>query len=133
MSGKRIKAEYRIDLKPLSVNKCWQGKRFATKDYKIYEKELVSLLPDSITIPNDKTKLQIYIRWGFSSSLSDYDNPLKPFQDILQKKYNFDDRYIYLGIIEKTVVPRGEEHIYFCIRELGPLEKIREKIKEIFK
>jgi len=90
------------------------------------------LLPDNLPIPNDKTKLQIYIRWGLSSPLFDWDNGIKPFQDILQKKYNFDDRYIYLAIVEKTIVPRGQEYIYFRVDKLGALERIRLFIKELF-
>ena len=31
----------RIEIKPLSVNECWQGKRFKTKAYTAYEKELL--------------------------------------------------------------------------------------------
>lgn len=133
MSGK-MKIECQVELKPLSANQCWQGRRFKTSKYKLYEKELLNLLPDGLEIPSDKNiKLQVYIRWGLSSSLFDWDNGIKPFQDVLQKKYNFDDRYIYLGIVEKTIVPKGEEYIYFCIKELSPLEKIRILIKEMFK
>jgi len=29
-----------INIKPLSVNDCWQGRRFKTKEYKAYEKEM---------------------------------------------------------------------------------------------
>lgn len=131
MSGKEI-VECRVDLKPLSANQCWQGRRYKTQKYKLYEKELLDLLPD-LTLPEERDKLQVYIQWGLSSALFDWDNGIKPFQDILQKKYNFDDRYIYLGIVEKTIVPKGEEYIYFCIKKLGPLDKIRKTIKELFK
>jgi DNA-binding Lrp family transcriptional regulator len=63
-----------------------------------------------------KGKLTLYIRWGFSSKLSDWDNPVKPFQDILQKEYEFDDRYIYLAIVEKIDVKKGDEFIEFKIK-----------------
>jgi len=72
-----------VKIKPLSVNVCWQGKRFKTKAYKDYEKNLLLLLPNNIEVPPGELKLTL--RWGFSGKLSDWDNPIKPFQDILQK------------------------------------------------
>jgi len=59
--------------------------------------------------------LSISILFGFSSKKSDWDNPIKCFVDILQKKYGFDDNQIYRGVIEKTIVPKGEEFIEFEI------------------
>ena len=35
-----------IDIKPLSVNKCWQGRRYKTSEYKAYEEELLWILRD---------------------------------------------------------------------------------------
>ena len=35
----------KINIKPLSVNKAWQGKRFKTKKYKAFETELLLKLP----------------------------------------------------------------------------------------
>ena len=40
-----------IHRKPLSVNTCWQGKRFKTPLYKEYEKEILELLPEKYEIP----------------------------------------------------------------------------------
>ena len=34
-----------IDIKPLSVNKMWQGRRYKTYEYQKYEKEFLYLLP----------------------------------------------------------------------------------------
>jgi hypothetical protein len=31
--------------------------------------------------------------------------------DILQKKYNFDDKHVYRLVVEKKVVKKGNEHI----------------------
>ena len=76
-----------LDVKPLSVNRCWQGRRYKTKAYKQYESALMHLLPN-IEI-NFKHHLSINIDFGFSNSTSDIDNPLKPILDILQKKYGF--------------------------------------------
>jgi Holliday junction resolvase RusA-like endonuclease len=79
-------------MKPMSVNNAWMGRRFKTKEYDLYEKSVMFLLP-KLEIPEGK--LQIDFEFGFSNKLADLDNTLKPFIDILQKKYNFNDRDIY--------------------------------------
>jgi Holliday junction resolvase RusA-like endonuclease len=106
----------RILIKPLSVNEAWQGKRFKTKKYKSFEKELLLQLP-SIKI-DFKKQLKITVTFGFSNSLSDIDNPLKPTIDCLQKKYGFNDRNIYELNVKKEVVSKGEDFISFQITEL---------------
>ena len=99
----------RIKINPLSVNECWQGKRYKTQKYKAYEKELLLLLPNKFK--DDFSEL--YIKVGVTA-LKDIDNVLKPLLDILQKKYGFNDRYIYKLTIEKEVVKKGSEYIEIC-------------------
>ncbi len=106
----------RIKAKPLSVNQVWQGKRFKTKTYKLYELEIKSLLPP-ISIPDGH--LSVIFHFGFSSPLSDLDNPVKPFMDILQKKYGFDDRRVYKLVLTKEIVKKGKEFIEFDIKQLA--------------
>lgn len=103
----------KINIKPISVNKCWQGRRFKTKSYKQFEKDLLALLPNDYEIPTGD--LKIALKWGFSSKLSDWDNPIKPIQDILQKKYDFNDCRIFRATVEKEIVKKGEEYIEFKI------------------
>ena len=57
----------------------------------------------------------LILKFGFSSKLADWDNPVKPFQDILQKRYNFDDRDIFKATVEKEIVKKGNEFIEFKI------------------
>ena len=104
-----------VNIKPLSVNECWQGKRFKTLKYKAYEKELLLKLK-KIEVP--KGRLFLKITFGLSSKIADWDNPVKPFQDCLQKKYGFDDRRIYRAEVEKIDVKKGEEFIEFEIKQL---------------
>lgn len=106
----------KIDTKPLSVNNCWQGRIFKTNDYKRYETRLKRLLPN-LKIDKDK-QLKIDIVWGFSSMLSDVDNPTKPFLDILQDYYKFNDRNVIELNLRKEKVKKGEEFIKFKIDEL---------------
>jgi Holliday junction resolvase RusA-like endonuclease len=105
-----------INIKPLSVNQCWQGKRFKTPKYKQYEKDLLLMLP-KIKLP--KPPFKVYYEFGFSNSLSDWDNPIKPLQDILQKKYDFDDRHIFEATVKKTKVKKGKEYIKFEINSIN--------------
>jgi Holliday junction resolvase RusA-like endonuclease len=105
----------RLNIKPLSVNEVWQGKRFKTRKYTSYEKEALLHLKH-LTIP--EYPLKIEITWGFSSVMADIDNPTKPFLDILQKKYGFDDRHIYELVLKKVIVKKGEEYIDFEISSL---------------
>lgn len=99
-----------VMIKPLSVNQAWQGKRFKTPIYKAFEKELLLKLK-KIKIPEGKLLLKV--TFGLSSKNADWDNPVKPFQDILQKKYGFNDSRIYRGEIEKVDVVKGKEFIIF--------------------
>jgi len=102
-----------IKIKPLSVNECWQGRRFKTKTYLRYEDELWLLLPK---MDIDKTKrIKLEIQFGFSNKASDIDNCIKPFLDILQKKYGFNDKMIYKLSVEKYVVKKGEGFIDFYL------------------
>ncbi len=100
------------DIKPMTVNQCWQGKRYKTKEYKKYERDLMLILPQ-IKIPDGD--LVIELEWGFSYSGCDWDNPIKPFVDILQKKYGFNDSQIVRGIVDKVKVEKGAEYIKWRI------------------
>ena len=98
----------RINIVPLSVNKAWQGKRFKTKEYIKYEKDMMLLLP-RYKMPISPISLNI--RYGFSSKLADIDNPTKLIIDIMQKKYKFDDKDIFELILTKEIVQKGKEYI----------------------
>ena len=102
----------KIDIKPLSVNDCWQGRRFKTPAYKSYEKAVLMMLPRK-QMPTPPYEL--WFTFGFSNMASDCDNPLKPMIDILQKKYRFNDKEIYGLHIIKKIVPKGQEYIEFEI------------------
>lgn len=104
--------EVKVDIKPLSVNDAWQGRRFKTDEYKRYERAMLYLLP-SQKLPEPPYK--IYYEFGFSSASADYDNPCKPLGDILQKRYHFNDKEIYLATIRKRQVKKGQEYIRVVI------------------
>ena len=93
--------KFTLNCKPLSVNKVWQGRRFKTKDYKDYEKEV------TLTLPNEKMDMGFYrvkILFGIKNFLrSDVDNFIKPLMDIIVKKGIIaDDRFVLKYEIEKV-------------------------------
>ena len=105
----------RIPIKPLSVNRAWQGRRFKTTAYKNYERDVLMLLKPMEVPEGD---LSIALVFGFSNQLCDFDNPVKPFVDCLQKKYKFNDRAIRKAEISVELVKKGEEFIEFNIESL---------------
>lgn len=106
----------RLDIKPLTVNRAWQGRRFKTKEYKAYEQEVLCKLRP-LTVPEGY--LELAITFGFSNKASDFDNPLKPFLDCLQKKYGFNDKVIKRATINVEHVNKGEEFIEFDLHRIG--------------
>ena len=106
---------HKLDIKPLSVNQAWQGRRFKTPKYKKYINDVLMILP-KITIPDGY--LHLSLEFGFSSSASDFDNPVKCFVDCLQKKYNFNDKMIKRCTIDVRKTKKGSEYIKFRIKRL---------------
>ena len=104
-----------VDIKPLSVNEAWQGKRFKTQQYKAYEMEMLLKLPAGQLPP---PPYRVHYEFGFSNKLADFDNPCKPIGDILQKKYGFNDNQIYEAHIIKKIVKRGQEYINIKIEHV---------------
>ena len=110
MEDKRIT----LDCKPLSVNEAWKGRRFKTQAYKFYEMELLWVLPNIVLPP---PPFEVRFEWGFKTKASDVDNPVKPFLDILCKKYGFNDKHVYKIVSEKRIVDK--EYIKFEILHYG--------------
>ena len=103
-----------LEIKPLSVNEAngvnKKGHIVKTAKFHKYCRDLGYILP-MMKVPEGKLKLSII--WGFSNEASDNDNPVKIFQDCLQKKYGFNDKMIYKHDIEKEIVKKGKEFIRF--------------------
>lgn len=108
-------AKQKLDIKPLSVNEAWKGRRFKTDSYKRYIKDIILIL-DKREIPDGL--LELHLKFGFSSHGSDFDNPIKCFVDCLQKKYGFNDNKIKRCVIEVDKVKKGQEYIEWDIMSL---------------
>ncbi len=105
-----VTKEIKIEIKPLTVNRAWRGQRFKTPEYKKYAEAVTLLLPNDLIVPDGL--LKVYYEFGMSRN-SDVDNPVKPVQDILQSKYNFNDSRIMEIHVKKVFVPKGKEYISF--------------------
>jgi Holliday junction resolvase RusA-like endonuclease len=106
----------KLKIKALSVNKAWRGRRFKTDDYKAFERTMLLILPKT---KKDLTgNLKVSIKYGFSSKLSDIDNPCKLVLDCLVKKYGFDDRQIFELNQTKEIVKKGSDYISFEINRI---------------
>ena len=86
--------------KALSVNKVWKGRRFKSRDYVLYERLLLAILPRK---PRIGGEIEIRLRFFLKNCrATDVDNLIKPLLDILVKKdYIEDDRKIYKLTAEK--------------------------------
>ena len=117
-----------IKIKPLSVNQAHGGRTFKSDKYKQYEKDVPLLLPENLQLPPGKVIL--LLKFYFSSAASDWDNPIKPIQDIICRHYGVDDKHVHLGIVEKLKVKRGEDRIEFEFLAYAPgiFDRCRELI-----
>lgn len=102
----------RVNIKPLSVNEVWRGKRFKTPAYSAYEKQVLLTLKPLILV---EPPFYVKLKFGFSSKGADIDNPVKPVLDILQKRFKFNDRDIYKLTVEKEITAKGKEFFEFEI------------------
>lgn len=83
-----------VEIKPLSINACFQGRKFKTIEYKDYEHEMLLILPYQEMIEGEvSVEVDFYVR---KPKILDVDNLIKPLFDILTKKgYWRDDRYVF--------------------------------------
>jgi hypothetical protein len=104
----------KISIKPFSVNKAWQGRRYRTAEYRAFADELTLKLKP-MEIPEGD--LVIRFIFGVSNMGADWDNNIKVAQDIIAKYYGFNDSRIIEGSARKVKVKKGEEFIDFTIMQ----------------
>lgn len=107
---------HRINVKPLSVNDAYTGRRFKTDDKKHFDKDVSIQLP-KMSIPEGM--LEVRYIFGVYSKVSDCDNFIKAFQDCLSSNYGFNDNRIMKITAEKVYVSKGNEYIEFDIYPCG--------------
>lgn len=102
----------RLDIKPLSLNNAYRGRRFATPVLAKYKNDILRMLP-KMDVPDGK--LSVWYEFGVSSRASDADNLIKCVTDVLSESYDFNDKHIYHFDVTKVDVPKGKEYISFKI------------------
>lgn len=111
---------YHIPIKPMSVNEAWQGRRFKTKKYELYEQNCLYFL-QRIRLNDIKKrhKYAFFIRFCVKNAAADLDNFVKPFLDILQKAVPaFNDSSVKKLVLEKEIVKQKEDEGIFFSYEL---------------
>lgn len=104
-----------LNIKPLSVNEAWQGRRFKTDKYKAFERDMLIMMPNIGILPNHGP-LVVCLKFWVSNMAADIDNPIKMTIDCLQKRYGFNDNRIVRLEVEKLKAAKGEEKICFSIQ-----------------
>lgn len=104
----------KIDIKPLSVNRAYKGRKFPTRELSDFKKDLAILLPKETWVPSGE--LEVAYEFGVSSRASDCDNLIKAFQDVLAELYGFNDKLITKITAIKQLVRKGQEYIKFEIK-----------------
>jgi len=97
--GKEIKSEF-IPIKPISINACYQGRRYRTNAFKKWQELVWHYLPKKEVLKRDGHLGIIIYLYLKSLWKSDIDNFCKPIIDcMVKKRYLLDDRYItYLEV-----------------------------------
>ena len=103
-----------LNIKPLSLNAAYRGRRFSTPELKAFKSAVYLQLP-KIKIPEGK--LSVTYHFGVSTKNSDVDNLVKAFQDCVADAYGFNDKRIYQISVQKVDAKKGEEYIAFEIRK----------------
>ena len=109
------KMEHYLPVKGISINECFQGRRFKTKKYNAFIEEMLYTMPKQKMI---KGMVRIGIAFSLKSILrSDLDNLLKPVIDCVVKKgWIEDDRFIQS--IEAHKILGDKEEIRIKIESL---------------
>ncbi len=112
---------FKVNVKAISVNDAYTGRRFKTDYYEQYTEVMLSLMPD-ITVPPPPFKILIKI--GFSNTLSDVSNTIKQIEDLCQARYQFNDRDVFDIRAVKEAVKKGQEYIDLSISTYNASDEI---------
>ena len=123
-----------LNLKALSVNKAWQGKRYRTDAYKLFQYVLHALLLKLKPPKPEGDEYFVSYEFGLLGT-ADIDNPIKTFQDGLFRFWKMlsRDNKIMFMIVAKVKVKKGEEYIGFHVDDrknlIAYLEQLIERLK----
>ena len=104
---------FKVNIRPLSVNEGYTGRRWKTEEHRVWHRSVLFLLPKMVMPP---PPYEVYLKFGFSSKTSDFDNCVKFFIDCLSDKHKFNDKLIRRAVIDVDIVPKGKEYIEFSLK-----------------
>ena len=122
-----------LNLKSLSVNKAWQGRRYRTDAYKLFQSAVHMLLLVIKPKKPEGDEYFVHYEFGLPSS-ADIDNPIKTFQDCLFRFWNMlkRDSKIMFMIVVKVKVKKGDEYIGFHVDDRSNLiEYLEDYIRQL--
>ena len=96
--------------KPVSTNDLYvvvKGQPYKSAEYKAFSETVPLLLPTGIKIP--RGKIVIHYEFGITTGF-DSDNCVKAFQDIISKKYRFNDNRVAFHTVLKTFIRPSERY-----------------------
>lgn len=95
-----LSQNFYVKVKPISINKAFQGRRFKTSECKEFEEELSYLLPKARLIKGEvEIRLTFFLK---NYKRTDISNLVKILEDILVKKgFIEDDRKVKRMTLEK--------------------------------
>lgn len=104
-----------LPLKPISVNRCWQGRRYLTDQARKFQRDAYVLIKSQtrgMKLPDGELSLRL--RFGLSRDM-DTSNCIKLVEDAIAKAFSIDDRMFRGQLATKEKVKRGQEFIAFDI------------------
>lgn len=131
---------HRIDIKPLSANEAYapkavrQGTRvyattYKTVKYQTYEQAVRKHLKNIEFDLGAVGQLVLCVKVYYATAASDLDNCIKPFLDILQRYYGFNDNRVYLIQAKKEVAGKGKAAIEFYLDTMENYMKTKHYVR----
>jgi len=108
-----------VNISPISINKCWKGRRFKTYDYCVWREELGYIIRHQETITGwVNIDLEFHIK---SFKATDTDNMVKPIMDsLVENEVITDDRFVKKLTAEKFPVDcKSKEKVIIKITKHG--------------
>ncbi len=61
-----------VQVKPLSVNRAYNGRKVASPALRQYKKDVMEVLPEELEVPEERISINLVVE--YSSKLADIDN-----------------------------------------------------------
>ena len=106
---------YHIPVQAMSQNKAFVGKRSKSKEYKVYERTIMTYL-STFQLPTVKNREKFYLFFEAGvPTRQDASNMIKPLEDIISKYIGVDDRHVMAIYCRKVVTRKEDSYIKFNI------------------